>query len=370
MLRTSSLLVACLLLAGSCFDPRYPEGIPCSEAMTCPPGQRCDPSALVCRVGPFEPAPPDAAPALPADAAPAMSPDAASEITIDAGPAPDARPGPCASDPCGEHGTCVENPGDTGYTCTCDAGHVAGAGGCRLPRTCLELLAGQPDSASGRYVIDPDLDAPGPAFETFCDMSTDGGGWTLVQRTVWEFADTSLLHTDYATFQGALLGSAAPGAAFRVPGAIWPALQQTREHLMREVPRRASDGGDCGSLHYKATEGVWTVPASGGATLAGANDPSSLFNHQSTLSALDDGPSQSCVSGSLGVPWLYTSCCSTCPSYRGGYWNDGPHPMSSGMAAPDLLGETMVTRCAPDQPRRSDNNSSYYGINVMEYYLR
>jgi hypothetical protein len=370
MIRRWSLLVPFLLATGACFNPRYPEGIPCSEARTCPPGQTCDPAALVCRPGPLEPAPPDAAPTRPLDAAPALPPDATSEITIDAAPPADASRGACANNPCGDNSTCTETPEPPGYTCACEAGHVAEDDACRLPRTCLELLTDQPGSGDGLYAIDPDLDAPGQPFETFCDMSTDGGGWTLVQRTVWDFAETSLLHTDYATFQGVLLGSPAPGQPFRVPAARWPALQETREHLMRKVPRRASDGGDCGALYYKATAGVWTVPAGGGATLTGANDPSALFNAQSAFSTLDDGPSGDlCVNRNLAVPWLYTSCCSTCPTFGGSYWNDGPHPMSSRMGTPDLGGETMYTRCAPGQPRQSDNGG-YFGINTMEYYLR
>jgi hypothetical protein len=356
----------------ACFNPRYPEGIPCSEAMTCPPGQACDTAALVCRADSLEPGPLDATPGFPSDASSGFPPDASSDNTSDAAPPPDAGIGPCANNPCGEHSACTETPADPGgYTCACEPGYVGDDERCRLPRTCLELLVDHPDSADGLYVIDPDNDAPGQPFETFCDMSTDGGGWTLVWRTVWEFADTSLLHTDYATFHGALLGSAVPGAAFRVPAASWPALQQTREHLMRKIPRRASDGGDCESLYYKATDGVWAVPAGGGATLTNANDSNALFNGTSALSAVDDGPSRTqCVNGNLGVPWLYTACCSTCPSYRGGYWNDGAHPMSRRMGIPDLQGETMYTGCAPEQPRQSDNLSDYYGINVMEYYLR
>lgn len=382
------MLVSFLVAMGACFDPQYPEGIPCSEAMTCPPGQACDPAALVCRISPLEPAlpdagnvaPPDAEPVAPADAglvmlpdaASAPVPDAASAPVIDAAPPADAGADPCAGDPCGDHGTCTgasDEPG--GYTCVCEAGYVGDGAGCRLPRTCLELRQSQPASAGGVYAIDPDIDGPGEPFETICDMSTDGGGWTLVQRTVWDFAQTRLLHTDYAAFHGDLIGSVAPDAAFRVPARIWPALQQTREHLMREVPRRASDGGNCGVLYYKASDGVWSVPPAGGATLTGATDPAVLFNGTSAVSTLDDGPSSSrCVSSNLGVPWFYASCCSTCPSYRGGYWNDDAHPMSNRMATPDLLGETMYTTCAPGLPRQSDNRSNYYGINIMEYYLR
>ena len=43
---------------------------------------------------------------------------------------------------------------------------------------CQELLAGDPTLASGTYAIDPDGPGGAEPFDVFCDMSTDGGGWT------------------------------------------------------------------------------------------------------------------------------------------------------------------------------------------------
>lgn len=62
-------------------------------------------------------------------------------------------------------------------TCVPDEGCVP-----LLPASCAEILAHDPDAADGSYSID--VDGPGglAAFEAVCDMSSDGGGWTLVAR--------------------------------------------------------------------------------------------------------------------------------------------------------------------------------------------
>jgi cysteine-rich repeat protein len=44
-------LVALGFLMGACFEPIYPIGIPCSENLTCPPGQTCDVDGI-CRLDP------------------------------------------------------------------------------------------------------------------------------------------------------------------------------------------------------------------------------------------------------------------------------------------------------------------------------
>lgn len=65
-----------------------------------------------------------------------------------------------------------------------------------LQRSCAHILASGRSTGSGVYLIDPDGNGGAPPFNVHCDMTTDGGGWTLVvhhnDQDCWMTGDSDL----------------------------------------------------------------------------------------------------------------------------------------------------------------------------------
>jgi hypothetical protein len=87
-----------------------------------------------------------------------------------------------------------------------------------LPTSCAALKAKDVKTASGSYLVDPDGAGPRTSFHVFCEMSADGGGWTLAakmdgSKTTWAY--DSARWTDDSTFDSDSTDLAFAEAKFR-----------------------------------------------------------------------------------------------------------------------------------------------------------
>ncbi len=236
-----------------------------------------------------------------------------------------------------------------------------------LCSSCADLLTSGNGLRDGVYTIDIDTeDGPESPLQVYCDQSTSGGGWTLVQRTVWDPALTDALQTTYLQWRTLSIGE--PGAgAYRMRGDLWDDLQDLYDHLLRVELRRSDDGTSCMPLFYFGSNGVLDV-TDAGTTITGMVSEVSIVS-ATDFSATDVGPSTTCVNDGDSIPWFFGSCCSTCPRYQGGYWNE-PHPMVSYVnATADGFGNLEPDVCsAAAEP--TINGSAFRGANAIEYYVR
>jgi len=232
--------------------------------------------------------------------------------------------------------------------------------------SCQEVLDDGASTGDGVYTIDPDGSGGHSAVSTWCDMSTDGGGWTMVQRTVWDWSESSQLDTTQAQWAGTTYGDPAQGYAYRMAGDLWPDLQLDVEHMLVHTPRDASSGADCSDLFYIGTGGTYSVSST--ATTLSSITASIIFANDTRLSTSDSGPSTSCVNTHHAIPWFYTSCCTTCPTFMGSYWSDEPHPMASYISSTlDEFGQTDADVCPSGA---AISSLGYEGVNAMSYFVR
>ncbi|KAL9982294.1 hypothetical protein ACROYT_G004321 [Oculina patagonica] len=102
---------------------------------------------------------------------------------------------------CGDKEVCIPYNQAEGFKCNCIDGFAGQP--CKLvPMSCAQLLQ-DGFTSSGVYTINPDGGKP---IQVLCDMTTDGGGWTVFQRRLDGYVDFYLEWESYKNGFGDLNG--------------------------------------------------------------------------------------------------------------------------------------------------------------------
>jgi hypothetical protein len=107
----------------------------------------------------------------------------------------------------------------------CATGETCTAGVCVAAASCRALLESMAPAvpASGVYSIDVDGDGAEPARSVYCDMNSEGGGWTLVAAQFEESPETSWNRGALSTYDPTLT----MGRSFALSSAQIPTHTQT-----------------------------------------------------------------------------------------------------------------------------------------------
>jgi hypothetical protein len=250
-----------------------------------------------------------------------------------------------------------------------------------LCTSCLDALTDDPTLPDGSYPIDLDgVAGPSPILDVWCDMSTDGGGWTRIISVSDEYTENLLLLTPYADVYGTEVPDPQGGGLLRVPAQYWAALASLGDILVRHDLRKAN-GSSCAPLYHALYGGTFTIsdPVTGG--------PSSTYTYSGTnarqvlpgaspvyFSTEDYGPDQGCVTGGRG-PWFYKQGCGSNPLLTNDYGSGQNQPAVRSVLfnSADLAGVTVASACGGATvavPPNAVASQGWWAENLKEFYLR
>ena len=203
-----------------------------------------------------------------------------------------------------------------------------------LGNSCNAIHTSYPNGANGIYWIDPDGAGAEPTMNVYCDMVTDGGGWTLVQSTVKGQPADSRWAASFQTQLATTIGEPALTSPYRLAMKYWYVIPHTG--WMKTAVTTAEKKDTFNKSAALILTGVDNVTTPTRFTYTGS-DPSSVLNAATSGSSTWN----TCTNG---IANFNTSCCGTCILYNSpSTYNATNQPMSSSSTTTATDGSALQT---------------------------
>ena len=192
-----------------------------------------------------------------------------------------------------------------------------------LGTSCNTIHTAFPNGGTGVYLIDIDgANGSETAIPVYCDMATDGGGWTLVQTTIKGQAVDSRWAASFPTQLNQTIGTPSIDAPYRLAMKYWYMIPNTSWCKMA----------------VSTAEGKPTFNKSPAFSLTGVNAGPTGFIYMGsdpavTMNSLSSYNWNTCTNG---IAYFNTSCCGTCILYNSpSTYNAYNQPMMTVVTAVD-----------------------------------